>query len=84
MDKKQFELLEEKLDVLIGLLTISITKGKTLQEQAEFLSSLGLTQGQIASAFGKTTTNIKSALRDARRKKKSVTKKNKKEKNRFI
>lgn len=47
-------------------------KEKTLQEQANLLKSLGLTQGEIAKALGKTRTNIKSTLRDIRRKKKNV------------
>jgi len=70
MENKQFDSISKKLDVLIGLLTMNITEGKTLLERVELLKSLGLTQGEIAGALGKTTVNIKSALRDVRRKKK--------------
>jgi len=66
MEKNQFNTINKKLDVLIGLFTMNITKGKTLQDQAELLKSLGLTQSEIASSLGKTTNNIKQALHRSR------------------
>ena len=68
LDKTQFKTIDKKLEAIIGLLTMSIMKDKTLQEQAQFLKSLGLTQGEIAGALGKTVNNIKQALHLAREK----------------
>lgn len=68
MDKKQFSVLEKKIDVLIGLLTLNITKNKTLQEKVELLHSLGLGPTQIAKILGKTKNNIDNALHEIRKK----------------
>jgi len=70
MDINQFSILDKKMDVLIGLLTLDLTKGQTLQDRAELLNSLGLTSSQIARALGKTPNNIDQALHKARKKNK--------------
>ena len=69
MDPNQFSILDKKIDVLIGLLTLDITRGKTLQERVELLHSLGLGPTQIAKILGKTKNNIDQALHQTRKKK---------------
>ena len=69
MDEKQFQSINKKLDVLIGLLAMSLTKDKTLQEQVELLDSLGLGQKEIAIALGKHEKNIGTSLHRIRKQK---------------
>ena len=68
MDPNQFTILDKKIDVLIALLTLDVTKGKTLQERVELLHSLGLGPTQIAKILGKTKNNIDNALHEVRKK----------------
>ena len=68
MDVNQFAILDKKIDVLIGLLTLDITRGKTLQERVELLHSLGLGPTQIAKILGKTKNNVDNALHEVRKK----------------
>ena len=68
MDINQFAILDKKIDVLIGLLTLDITRGKTLQERVELLNSLGLGPTQIAKILGKSKNNIDNALHKVRKK----------------
>ena len=70
MDSQQFQSIEKKLDVIIGLLTLNFTKDKTLQEQVELLDSLGLKQKQIATILGKSERNISVNLLRIRKQKK--------------
>jgi len=70
MDSKQFSLFEKKIDVLIGLLTLDITKDKTLRDRVELLNSLGLGPVEIAKILGKTRNNIDNALHEIRKKEK--------------
>ena len=70
MDVGQFAILDKKIDVLIGLLTLDITRGKTLQERAELLNSLGLGPTQITKILGKSKNNIDNALHKVRKKRK--------------
>ena len=70
MDPNQFTILDKKIDVLIALLTLDITKGKTLQHRVELLHSLGLGPTQIAKILGKTKNNIDQTLHKARKKEK--------------
>jgi transcriptional regulator len=62
MDEKQFQSINKKLDVLIGLLAMNLTKDKTLQERVELLNSLGLGQKEIAKSLGKSERNISTNL----------------------
>lgn len=62
MDSAQFAILDKKIDVLIGLLTIQLTKGQTLQDRVELLFSLGLKPAQIAKVLGKSVENIAKAI----------------------
>lgn len=73
MDNEQFTTISKKLDILIGLLTMNLTKDKTLQQQVELLNSLGLKPSQIATSLGKSQGNISKNLD-------RIKKKNKKEK----
>ena len=68
MDNTQFVILDKKIDVLIGLLTLDITKGKTLQHRVELLHSLGMGPTQIAKILGKTKNNVDQALHQIRKK----------------
>jgi len=68
MDSTQFGILDKKMDVLIGLLTHSITKDQTVQEKVKLLDSLGLKQ--IANILGKTEGNISVNLQRIRKEKK--------------
>ena len=68
MDIEQFSILDKKMDVLIGLLTLNLTKDKTLQERVELLHSLGLGPTQIAKVLGKTKNNIDQVLHNIRKK----------------
>jgi len=68
METDQFVILDKKIDVLIGLLTLDVTRGKTLQERVELLHSLGLGPTQIAKILGKTKNNVDNALHEIRKK----------------
>lgn len=70
MDSTQFDILNKKMDVLIGLLTHNITKDQTVQEKVKLLDSLGLKQKQIANILGKTERNISVNLQRIRKSKK--------------
>jgi len=62
MDSTQFAKLEKKIDVLIALLTLNLTKGETLQDRVELLHSLGVGPFEIAKILGTTKKNIDQAL----------------------
>ena len=70
MDDTQFTIFDKKIDVLIGLLTLNLTKGKTLQDRVELLHSLGLGPSEMAKILGKTAINIRNALHEIRKKEK--------------
>lgn len=72
MDPTQFGILDKKMDVLIGLLTHSITKDQTVQEKVKLLDSLGLKQKQIANILGKTEGNISVNLQRIRKRRRKI------------
>ena len=69
MDSTQFNILDKKMDILIGLLTQSITKGQTLQDRVKLLDSLGMRQKDIAKFLDKTEKNISTNLLRIRKQK---------------
>ncbi|MGI0072606.1 MAG: hypothetical protein ACREA3_02195 [Nitrosotalea sp.] len=69
MDKKELEVLQKKIDVLIGLLTLNLTKGQTLQERVELLYSLGLSSTQIYKILGKPEGSITKCIQRMKKEK---------------
>lgn len=70
MDPDQFSILDKKLDLLISLLTLNLTEGKTTQERVELLSSFGLKPAQISKILGKSKHNIDKVMGRIREKEK--------------
>ena len=70
MNDEQISILNNKIDVIIGLLTLNFTKDKTLKDRVELLDSLGLKEGQIAKCLGKSKGNISKNLDRIRKEKK--------------
>ena len=62
MDSTQFNILDKKMDVLIGLLAQSVLKDQILQDQVKLLDSLGMRPKDIAKILGKTEVNINTNL----------------------
>jgi len=69
MDSTQFNILDKKMDILIGLLAQSVTKGQTLQDRVKLLDSLGMRQKDIAKILDKTEKNISTNLLRIRKQK---------------
>jgi transcriptional regulator len=75
MSNNQFKILSEKLDVLIKLTAINALKGKSLTEQVEILSEIGLQPKNIATILG-TDRKTVSTLKGRTKKRKSKKTKN--------
>jgi hypothetical protein len=58
LDAQQFGELTKKLDFLIRLSAANVVAGKSLTEQIEYLSSVGLGPSEIAFALGKPVTTV--------------------------
>jgi hypothetical protein len=58
LDPTQFEQISDKLDIIIKLLAAGVVSGKSLTEQVEYLSLVGMTPSQIASTLGKPINSI--------------------------
>lgn len=75
MNDKEKNILEEKLETLIKLVSIAICQGRTQKEQIALLNSAGLTPKSIAEILGTTPNNVSvtlSGLRKAKREKRST------------
>ena len=62
MSEKQFEILSEKIDTLIKLTAINALKDRSLTDQVEILSEIGLQPKEIATILG-TDPNTVSVLK---------------------
>jgi hypothetical protein len=71
MSKPQFDMLVEKLDILIKLTAMNVLRDKNKTEQIGFLTSLGFQPKEIALIVGTT----KGTVRSLRRRLKARTKK---------
>ena len=74
MDEKQFELLMKKIDALTKLLAFDIIKGKSVNEQVDALTKVGIKASVIAELLGKTENQIyvtQTQLRKAKKKESS-------------
>lgn len=72
MNDNQFKILSEKLDILIKLTAIPALKGKSLTEQVELLSEIGLQPKKIATVLGtdrKTVSTLKGRTKKRKSKK---------------
>jgi len=58
VDSNQFSELNEKLDILIKLLAFNVVADKSLTQQVEYLTSVGMTGTQISSTLGKPLNSI--------------------------
>ena len=70
MEKDQFNLLVEKLDLLTKLIAASVVAGKSLTDQVEYLSSVGLTSAQISATLGKPSNTVTGILARLKNRKK--------------
>jgi HSP90 family molecular chaperone len=68
MDDKQFSILNQKIDILIGLLTQIILKDKTKKEVISILDTIGLENREIAKLIGSTAKSV--SVRKAEKKQK--------------
>jgi len=70
MSEKQFEVLSNKLDILIKLTAMNALKDKNLTEQVRILSEIDLPNKQIATILG-TTPEIVHSLKGRLKKRKA-------------
>ncbi len=77
MDEKSLKSLEHKLDVLINLNSLLVTKGMKVTEAAPLLNSIGLTPSEIATILGSTTNAVNVRISEAKTDKKSKNAKKK-------
>lgn len=69
---KHFEELSEKLDILIKLTAMNALRERTLTDQVEILSTIGLEPKEIATILGSdpaTISTLKSRAKKKRTKK---------------
>ena len=59
--------VSKKLDTIIRLLAIEITRGREMKDQIRFLAQAGLKPKEIADVLGKTPNAIRVALFGIRR-----------------
>ncbi len=74
MDEKLQKLLVEKLNVLIRIDASILTKGMKISEAAPLLYQFGLTQVEIASILGSTTSAVNTRIAEAKAGKKKIAK----------
>lgn len=75
MDEKQFAILTKKMDSLLKMLAFNIVAGKSVNDQVDMLTKVGLKAGEIADILGKTENQIyvtQNALRKAKKKEASI------------
>ena len=58
MDNTQFKQLNDRLHIITKLLPAGVVSSKTLTEQVDYLTSVGMTPSQIASTLGKPLNSI--------------------------
>lgn len=77
MDEKTLKSIERKLDLLIRLNAVAISKGMTVSEGAPLLKELGLSVKDIAIVLRSTenTVNVKASQAKASKKNVKKTKK---------
>jgi len=75
---KQFEELSEKLDMLIKLTAMNALRERTLTDQVEILSAIGLEPKEIATILGSDPATI-STLKSRAKKKRTKKAKSKEE-----
>ncbi len=78
MDAKEFEVLSQKLDTIISLLTTSMLDGKSKTESIHLLSRSGFDNVKIAALVGSTAKAV--SVRKAEAKKPKSSKKAKRDK----
>lgn len=67
MDEKLIQLLVAKIDVIIKLMALGITEGKSQTEQIMLLSSAGFKPKEIAQTLGTTSNTVRVALSNLRK-----------------
>ena len=70
---KQFEELCEKLDILIKLTAMNALRGRTLTDQVEILSLIGLQPKEIATILGTDSATVSTLKSRAKRRKTKKT-----------
>ena len=71
MDEKSLKLLEHKLDVLINLNALLVTKDMKVTEAAPLLNNIGLAPSDIATILGSTVNAVNVRISGAKAGKKS-------------
>lgn len=69
MSDKDFEELCEKLDILIKLTAMNALKGRTLTDQVEILSVIGLHSKEIATILGADSATVRALKSRIKRRK---------------
>jgi len=65
-----FRILEKKIDILIKLISVGLTYGKELKDQAIILSNAGLKPTEIAKLVNTTANSVRVTLTLYKNKKK--------------
>lgn len=67
MDKRDLEPILKRLDALIKLVAINVTKDKSLKEQVRMLDKLEFKPSEIGELLGKTPNYVRVTLHDIRK-----------------
>ena len=67
-----FQLIADRLEIIIKLLAITVVKGKDAKDQILTLHEMGISNKEIANILGKSQNTVNVTLSQARRAKKNV------------
>ena len=74
MDEKQFTSINDKLHIIVKLLSTQLIRDKDYREQVKILYNAGLSYKDIAALTGKTENNITVTLHLIKKSKKESKK----------
>jgi hypothetical protein len=69
MSEKVLDRIDDKMTMLVRLVSLNIVKGRPFTEQIELLNNAGLAPAEIATILGKTPNNIRVQLHYIRKRK---------------
>jgi len=60
--------IDGKLDMVIKLLSLNVSKGRAFTEQVKIFHQIGMSPTEIATCLGKKPNNVRVALHSIRKK----------------
>jgi hypothetical protein len=67
-----FQLIADRLEIIIKLLAVGVVKGKDVRDQVLTLHDMGISNKEIASILGKSQNTVNVTLSQARRANRNV------------